>query len=232
MNYQEFLSSKFPFFARFFREFRLKQLSKKSTQEVFTDIYVKNTWKSTESVSGLGSTMEHTRTIRKELPQLVNDFKINTFLDLPCGDFNWMKEVSLPVAKYIGGDIVADIIRRNNSKYATNIISFVQLNLIESELPDADVLFCRDCLVHLSFKDIGKGIRNIKSSKIIYLLTTTFPNIDASEDIITGRWRRLNLQKPPFNYPTPVILIEENGRTDIDRKCLGLWLVSDINAPQ
>jgi hypothetical protein len=228
MHYQEFLRDTFPLLARLYRKYRLYRLSKKDTKQVFDDIYKNNSWKSSESVSGAGSTMESTAAVRSELPGLLKDFQVNTFLDLPCGDFNWMKTLDLPVKKYIGGDIVQALTDDNNSKYSDEKISFRTLNLLEDELPEADMLLCRDCLVHLSFGDIVKGLRNIKKGKITFLLTTTFPNVESNEDIITGRWRRLNLQKPPFSFPAPKVLIEENGRTDIDRKCLALWMVNDI----
>ena len=229
MNYQEYLSKSFPYFAGLYRKYRLYRLSKKDTRHVFNDIYKSNTWKSNESVSGAGSTIESTVAVREALPQLVQDLRIGTFLDLPCGDYHWMKEVDLPVKKYIGADIVSVLIESNNAKYASDHVSFLTLNLLDDTLPDADLLLCRDCLVHLSFHDIGKGIHNIKIGKIKYLLTTTFPNLLSNENIITGRWRKLNLQKHPFNFPIPKLLLEENGRNDTDRKCLALWEVKDLN---
>ena len=231
MNYQEYLSKSFPYLAGLYRKYRLYQLSKKNTRQVFNDIYKNNTWKSQESVSGAGSTLESTSAVRGALPKIVRDFEIHTFLDLPCGDYHWMKEVELPVKKYIGADIVRALIEENNSKYSSENVSFLPLNLLEDALPDSDVLLCRDCLVHLSFQDIVKGIRNIKQSKVRYLLTTTFPNVQSNENIVTGRWRKLNLEIHPFNFSIPKVLVEENGRTDSDRKCLALWEVNDLNIP-
>ena len=91
--------------------------------------------------------------------------------------------------------------------------------------------------MHLSIADICSALGNIKSSQIAYLLTTTFPNCEENEDITTGDWRLLNLEKPPFNFPTPLRLINEqcseSGGLYRD-KSLGLWQVQDIplvNAP-
>ena len=72
---------------------------------------------------------------------------------------------------------------------------------------------------------------NIKRSRILYLLTTTFPDCEENEDITTGDWRLLNLERPPFNLPPPIQLINEgcsesNGK--YSDKSLGLWLIEDI----
>ncbi len=228
INYKEYLSKKLPYLARIYKNYRLYRLSKKNTAEVFTDINKKNTWKSDESLSGPGSTLNNTVNIRNKLPEIVRELQINTFLDLPCGDYNWMKTVNLPVGKYIGGDIVKSLVENNNLKYSNDFVSFAVLNLIEDNLPEADIILCRDCIVHFAFKDVAKAFENLHRSRIKYILTTTFPHVLINENIITGRWRALNLQKPPFNMPNPIMLIEENNRTDVDRKCLGVWLTKDL----
>src|SRR4051794_3921234 len=47
-------------------------------------------------LSGLGSTLEATHSIRNELPNLLRDISTQSLLDVGCGDFTWMKEVDLP----------------------------------------------------------------------------------------------------------------------------------------
>ncbi|MDR1323847.1 MAG: class I SAM-dependent methyltransferase, partial [Candidatus Margulisbacteria bacterium] len=65
-------------------------------------------WDSKESRSGGGSEVDATKTIRKTLPKLWKKYKIKTFLDVPCGDYNWMKEIDKSTITYIGGDIVQE----------------------------------------------------------------------------------------------------------------------------
>src|ERR1044072_7300935 len=84
-----------PFYRRLRRALERFRLRRMSTQEVFTDIFRSNRWGGTSSVSGSGSDLEQTRVLRRELPSLVQELQINTLLDIPCGDFNWMKEVEL-----------------------------------------------------------------------------------------------------------------------------------------
>src|SRR5664279_1649792 len=58
---------------------------------VFTEHYTTNSWGVEETRSGLGSTVQSTQAIREALPKLIAELQIRTLLDIPCGDFNWMK---------------------------------------------------------------------------------------------------------------------------------------------
>lgn len=151
-------------------------------------------------------------------------------LDIPCGDFFWMKEVKLEL-QYIGDDIVPALIESNQRLYRDQQHTFALLNLLGNPLPKVDLIFCRDCLVHFSIYSIFRAFDNIRRSVSTYLLTTTFTEQKRNGDIATGDWRPINLHLPPFNLPPPLLLIDEAcplaGYGD---KHLGLWKVSDIPA--
>lgn len=196
-------------------------------EEIFTHIYETNVWKSKESVSGIGSELLTTSEIRKALPSLFKRFNIKTLLDCPCGDFWWMKEVDISYLDcYIGGDIVKDLIIKNKDVYESDKKQFIHIDIVASSLPYADCILCRDCLVHLSYGDIFKALTSCKKSRSRYLLMTTFPNLKANRDIQSGRWRPLNFELPPFNFPSPKILISENYKDS--GKHLALWDLNDI----
>lgn len=197
-----------------------------SANEVFTEIYKNNHWKSTESVSGEGSEIKQTKNLIKELNNLFAEKNIKSVLDLPCGDFNWMQKVDLSKINYIGGDIVKELIEENIVKYKEENIDFKVLNLINDTLPNCDIINVRDCLVHLSYNDIYKALKNIKSSGCKYILTTSYVNHHMNYDIITGDWRPLNLQDKPFNFPAPLKIIIENsteGNGQFKDKSMALW---------
>src|SRR5258708_2291880 len=82
----------------------------KPTSQIFEEIYQKNDWDDDESVSGHGSRLDRTANIRAALPSLLQRYQCLSLLDIPCGDFNWMKTVALDV-DYVGADIVGDLIR-------------------------------------------------------------------------------------------------------------------------
>ncbi len=137
--------------------------------------------------------------------------------------------VSLAGVKYVGGDIVDELIELNNRHYSNNGRKFQKLNILESSLPAFDLIFCRDCLVHFSYKDIHQALSIVKASGSKYLMTTTFPSHN-NYNIITGDWRPINLQAKPFNFLAPLFI--ENEFTSEDErhadKSLAIWKIEDL----
>ncbi len=209
------------------------RLAGKAPDEVFSEIWSENKWGGTDSVSGRGSDLEQTAVVRETLPVVLRDYGLRSMLDVPCGDFHWMRHVDLTGVEYIGGDIVAELVERNVEQYGGANLSFRKLNLLEDELPKVDLVFCRDCLVHLSFEHVFAALERICRSESSYLLTTTFVERRKNADIATGNWRTLNLRMAPFELPEPVLVINEKCTEDGGRfrdKSLGLWKVADVRA--
>ena len=202
-------------------------------ETIFTRIYLGNLWLGNESRSGTGSDLRQTEVLRAELPAIFKRFGIKTLLDIPCGDFNWMRHVDLSGCEYIGGDIVETVIASNQMAHQGSNLQFRKLDLTVDSLPQADLILCRDCLVHLSYADAFAGLRNMAASGSTYLLMTTFTGRATNTDIETGGWRVLNLEKPPFSLPAPALLINENC-TENDGiyadKSLGLWRLDEIGS--
>lgn len=177
------------------------------SKSIFTEIYEKNSWGNIESRSGPGSTLTYTDNLRKELKRIFNIFKINTIFDAPCGDFNWMKELIVhSEIQYIGADIVSDLIDINEN-YAQDNIKFQELDITQNLFPAADLWICRDCFIHLSYKDIILSLTNFVNSDIKYILTTTHTNLDnfVNKDIETGGFRYIDLFLHPFCFPANVL---------------------------
>lgn len=199
----------------------------------FTRYFKKNTFGSMESVSGEGSTLEQTKVLKEVLPQIFIKYNIKSFTDAPCGDFNWMRYVDLnSLDSYKGLDIVKEIVESNNSKYSNDKISFQICDISNDPIGISDLILCRDCLVHLAYQDAIKVIRNFKSSGAKYLLTTTFADRPTNKDLGSGIWRTLNLSLSPFNFPEPIMLINEKcteGDNLFKDKSLGLYDLSKIN---
>ena len=207
---------------------------RKSAKETFTQIYNTNYWNGKMSISGPGSDESQIQTIIASINYLIKELNINTILDLPCGDFNWMKQVDLKNVNYLGADIVDELIKINSQNFSSNNIHFKVMNLISDQLPKSDLIINRDCLVHLSFENIYESLQNIKSSGSKYLLTTTFTKHKPNYDICTGDWRTLNLRIKPFNFPAPVKIFNENcteGNDAYRDKSLGLYLIDEIKLP-
>ncbi|HEY9642601.1 MAG TPA: class I SAM-dependent methyltransferase [Coleofasciculaceae cyanobacterium] len=207
------------------------RLKSKNAEQVFTDICRSNVWSGKNSVSGPGSDDDQTRISTQELSGVFRDYRVSTLLDIPCGDFHWMKNVDLIDIDYTGADIVHDLIEKNTEQYGRDGLRFQKLDLIKDTLPKVDLVFCRDCLVHLSFKDIFRAFDNLCTSQSEYFLTTTFVARTKNRDIATGQWRTLNLELAPFTLPSPLKIINEGcteGRGAYSDKSLGLWRIVDI----
>lgn len=177
--------------------------------------------------SGVGSDLEATRVVSAALPCIIESLSIQSMLDIPCGDFVWMQHVDIGAATYIGADIIRELILSLEKLNRTNTRRFMVLDIVDDDLPQANLIMCRDCLVHLSYRLIRKAVRNIRRSQSTYLLTTTFTE-HSNSDIVTGNWRPLNLCRPPFNFPAPIQLINEGHPPPYGDKSLGLWQISGL----
>lgn len=207
-------------------------------KEIFTSIYNNFGFGSEESRSGPGSTLEETKLIREKLVELINEKNIKSVIDIPCGDWNWMKEIAENFDFYIGGDIVDECVISNNEKYGGDKIKFLNIDLLTDEIPEGDLLIVRDVIGHYPIEDGDLILKNILKSKCKYLLTTTIHNILNKKSIYknktidVGRHYMVNLMEEPFNFPKPISYIEEIPRIDGydsgERKVLGLWEIEDI----
>jgi len=222
----------FPHLDRYFRRRRKRRfLENSDIDEVFTRIFRKKSWGGSVSASGAGSDPEQTQVLVEKLGSLLADLEIESMLDIPCGDFEWMRHVAGDAVRYTGGDIVQELVQQNRQAYEQESVRFLCLNLVRDTLPDADLILCRDGLVHLSFEDVLKALKNICSTRSTYLLATTFTDRKENQDILSGQWRTLNLERPPFNLDSPMRIINEEsphqGGLYAD-KSMGLWKIEAV----
>lgn len=210
-----------------------RELEGLGLRERFERIYNTNLWSDPDTRSGVGSSLDSTRVLRRELPKALRKLGARVLLDAPCGDFAWMQHVDLAGIQYIGGDIVPAIVAEDQRKFGRDSRRFMALDLTRDSLPDADVLLCRDCLVHLSYANIRAVLSNVASSKIRCILMTSFPGRGDNRDVEDGDWRTLDFEAPPFSLPKPVLTIveeceeEEGSYAD---KSLVAWKVTDLRS--
>ena len=131
---------------------------------------------------------------------------------------------------YIGADISEKLISKLKETFGgesseINADRFRVLDITSDELPKADLVIVRDCLVHLSFDDIRKAIENLKRSGSKWLLATTFPG-RSPHDIKAGQWRPIDMTCKEIGMPNPISEFAENcteGDGAFKDKSLGLW---------
>jgi hypothetical protein len=198
----------------------------------FERIHETNLWGADTSVSGVGSELAATAAIRERLPGMLKELGVRSLLDAPCGDHRWMASLDLELDLYVGMDIVPSIVEPLQQRYRRDARrSFVLADLTRDALPRCDLILSRDCLVHFSFATLERALRNLKASGAIWLVTTTFPELERNDDIEDADWRPLNFAAPPFRWPAPAEIINErcteaNGA--YADKSLALWRLSDL----
>jgi SAM-dependent methyltransferase len=213
------------------RDWLHRQYSGEGDVGVFVTVFDENHWGDQESASGAGSSLAATEVVRAELPSLLRGLGITSLLDAPCGDFNWMQHVDLQGIRYTGADVVPHLVERNAQRFASPGRQFIVRDITTEALPDADAILSRDCLVHLSYAKALAALRNFKNSGARFLLSTTYTDRSANWDIVTGSWRPLNLQLPPFSFPPPIAAINERcteGDGGFDDKTLAVWRLADL----
>ncbi len=180
------------------------------TKDAMEQVYQKNLWggENADFYSGTGS--HH--------PELVEPYvdALATFLcsfeeppvvcDMGCGDFNVGKELVKHTKKYVGVDIVPDLVERNRKKFKADHLEFRCLDIAEDEWPPADCVILRQVLQHLSNAEIQRIVSKLYNYEYI-ILTEHLPegDFEPNKDIISGQGTRLkkrsgvNLLAPPFN---------------------------------
>lgn len=193
---------------------------------VFTSHYQTNYWGHPETVSGPGSSLAATRLLREALPPLLRRLGVRRLLDAPCGDYNWFRH--LPPDEgldYLGGDIVAALVERNQALHGGPRTRFVTLDLTRDPLPPADLWLCRDCFPHLPQAAVLAALAGFARSPIPWLLATSHAareNLDSA----AGTFRPLDLEKPPYSLPPPEVALPDGVPGHLRK--LGLWSREEV----
>jgi len=175
-----------------------------NSEKVFSEIYENGWWGFNEEgkgFSGIGSTLHNNEVYISFIQDFVKKNKIKTIVDAGCGDWTFSKEVDWGDAEYLGLDVVKSVIDEDIRKYSSDKIKFKQFDLLTEPLPPADLLICKDVLMHLTNGDIQNFLTKIKNYKHC-LFTHNIADVDQSnvnKEINRGWFRELDLTAPPFN---------------------------------
>jgi len=200
-------------------------------ENAFAKIYKENAWGNKESRSGDGSTVRWTVGIREFITKMVQEFNVHSFLDMPCGDFNWMRFTKFPEdMEYVGVDIFKEEVVKHRVEF--NISSpyrFLHRDMVmHPPFKAFDLIFCRDALQHLSYRDVNDVIKNWEASGSKYVLTTFYTGRWTNQDIDSpGGMANLNFMYPPYNFVDPVAQVLDKNPDDNANygwiKNMGLW---------
>ena len=180
---------------------------------VFTSIFKSKHWAHGDmpdeyiSVSGHGSNIntEQSSNLISSLVEFIKKNKINSILDMPCGDFLWMNKLlkQTEIRNYLGLDIVEEIIDQNIKLYENENIRFRSCDIVDYETSEEfDLVLMRDFFIHTNNEDIRRILMNIKKMNIKYFAFENY-SISKNVDVIPGKHRKINLKLDPFNLMEP-----------------------------
>jgi len=196
--------------------FQLLQIKNSELKKkIFTSIYKSNHWvqngdslpQEFVSVSGHGSNIgtDQYKQLVNNFTNIIEKYQINSILDMPCGDFLWIKElVKNKDMKYLGIDIVEELIKNNNFKFKNEKINFQSFDIVNFNTnKEFDLVLIRDLFLHIKNFDIIKIINNLKSMNIKYIALNSYNN-KKNLDVTIGQHRKVNLLIEPFNLEKPI----------------------------
>lgn len=177
-----------------------------SDKEMFARM--KNGWrmgKPDGTVCGNGSTMANTAKIRQWLPQIAEDYGLQSICDAGAGDLHWIRRVKWHVkVRYF------DLIPRN--------LNVEPIDITRQALPKCDAILCRTVLNHLDEPRILMALDLFRQSSQ-YLIATNFTPPFQNK---TRQFVRLDLRGEPYNLGDPLESCQDSCEPN---QWLSLWRI-------
>lgn len=190
-------------------------LADKTNEEAFSKIY-QDGWWGKPGFSGGGSKVENAKLYMEYLENFLKSHEIRNVVDLGCGDWTFSRHIDWSNINYLGIDVVKSVIEKNQRDFTKDNIHFIQADVLNFCLPEADLLICKDVLQHLPIQDISFVLEQIGKFKYC-LITNDIDLNDAKKnnlEILRGEYRSLDLTSYPFfldaekvlTYPCELII--------------------------
>jgi hypothetical protein len=192
----------------------------RSSREIFTEIYEQAQWggRRGDFFSGRGSDPLVTRAYCDAIREFIITHRIRSVVDLGCGDFEVGRRIQCPGVDYTGVDVVDALIERNRRLHGSATVRFECLDMVEDELPSAELCLVRQVFQHLSNRQILAVLPKLSEFSHV-IVTEHYPaNVDAcvpNLDKPAGADTRVMddsavfLDRPPFDRMTRLLLTTE-----------------------
>ena len=234
---------------RRYRRLRREQLRERnrrlSAKEVFTQIYRDNEWhgETDEFFSGHGSRPAMAAPYCEAVAEFIATQGIRSVVDLGCGDFRVAAGLQRTRVRYVGVDIVDELVERNQVRYGSENISFLCRDIVTDELPDADLCLVRQVLQHLSNEQILAVLAKTGKYRLV-LITEHYPapgvHVVANRDKPHGSDTRtfdgsgVYLEQSPFNMKDLQLFLDLETTDWLVEKgeSIRTFLVSNGQSPQ
>jgi SAM-dependent methyltransferase len=184
--------------------------------QVFSAIYQNKLWGTNaegEGHSGSGSTMKSTVVYRAYLQAFLKEHHIRSVVDAGCGDWESTQAIDWTGIDYKGYDIVEAVIAKNRKRFAAPNIHFYVADILETNLPAADLLLGKHVLQHWPNAAIHKFLRVLPRYKHALLVNSVYPETFSSDnhDIPMGHYRPLDITAKPFEVAGKKVLTYWDG---------------------
>ena len=213
--------------------------AKRTPKEIFQDVYERGIWGRREGqhyCSGYGSVSKKiVDPYVKVISEYLKDYpKDKIVVDLGCGDMQVSRHLLAYCDKYIGVDIVPEIVEMNKNNYFGDNVTFECIDIIDEELPDGNICLLRQVLQHLSNSQILKIIPKLNKYDICFItehLPSQKGNVVPNLDMVCGGGTRLQrnsgvyLDKPPFNIHGLTVVLEVNVAQDDSKGILRTYMM-------
>lgn len=192
----------------------------RTCEEEFTDIYDNGRWgrdKEGNPTSGRGSSPENTVKYRSLLQAFLKSEKISSVVDIGCGDWSIARMIDWKGIHYMGVEVVQKLIDNNRKKYGSDLIQFVKLDATKEELPAADLMICKDVMIHLTNTDVHAILAQCSKYRYCLITNDVAPvhnnNLNNENFVRNFYARNVDITKPPFNVKGKVLLSYWAGPT-------------------
>lgn len=147
------------------------------------------------------------------LESFIKNAEVCSIVDIGCGDWTLSKYVQWGDVKYTGIDVVKSIVEENQKKSASPTLSLIRADALQTDLPSADLLVCKDVLQHLTTQDITLFLEQLGKFKHCLITNDVDPKTlsGTNREIRRGDYRTLDLTKPPFHVQGTKILTYNAG---------------------
>ena len=180
-------------------------------RSIFQEIYRQDHW---GGGSGVGSHVSATQAYRSILASVLGGSDVRSVVDAGCGDWQFSRLVDWSSVRYLGFDIVPELIGENEEQHGSDRVRFECADVRVTVLPKADMLICKDVLQHWDIESILRFLRRSEGRYRYMLITNDIANTHIAPDALNseisiGDWRTLDLEVEPFQ-------VQSSWRTDFD----------------
>lgn len=164
--------------------------------------------------SGPGSTPDFTDKWREFLAQAVKLSEAKTVLDWGCGDWQHSKLVDWNGSRYVGVEIVPELVEKLNREHGKESVSFLWFDpeadvpgvFLQKNCPRADLVVCKDVIQHLPNAEAAEIVATLVATGADVLLVNDLgSDVDNNIETVVGGCRMIDPRKEPFSLPAEIV---------------------------